>query len=157
MAVNNEFASEVERLYKAEEVALEQHESQTTRIKELQHKLAKQSQAATNNVEEEKLNLELQIRQLKMCLENEKSENNKLRSDKQRVELDSSSREEVSIGILSDIFYFCFLYVEPPVISPEGHGEAERSVSRHGERPPAGEAGEGGWRPADGDVEVGVT
>ena len=105
MAVNNEFASEVERLYKAEEVALEQHESQTTRIKELQHKLAKQSQAATNNVEEEKLNLELQIRQLKMCLENEKSENNKLRSDKQRVELDSSSREEVSIGILSDIFY----------------------------------------------------
>ena len=89
MAVNNEFATEVERLYKGEEVALHQLESQSIQIKELQHKLSTQSQDVTNNVQQEKSGLELQIQQLKLSLENVKSE-------KQKLETTFSSREEVS-------------------------------------------------------------
>ena len=89
MAVNNEFATEVERLYKGEEVALHQLESQAKQIKELQHKVSTQSQDVTNNVQQEKSSLELQIQQLKLCLENVKSE-------KQKLETTFSSREEVS-------------------------------------------------------------
>ena len=89
MAVNNEFATEVERLYKGEEVALNQLESQASQIKELQHKLSIQKQDVTKNVNQEKSSLELQIQQLKMSLESVKSENFKL-------EKNLSLKEEVS-------------------------------------------------------------
>ena len=94
MAANNEFAGEVDRLYKAEEVMLEQHESLTTQVKQLQHKLSKQSQAVTNN--EEKSKLELQIQQLKLSLESVNSENDKLKREKQKLEYNFSSRQQVT-------------------------------------------------------------
>ena len=96
MAANNEFAGEVERLYKAEEVMLEQHESLTTQIKQSQLKLSKQSQVATNN--EEKSNLELQLQKLKLSLENALSENDKLKGERKILESNSSSssRQQVT-------------------------------------------------------------
>ena len=96
MTVNNEFASEVERLYKAEEATQHQHETLTTHIKELQHKLSRQSQATGAN-SEEKSNLELQIQELKTNVENVRSENIKLQSERQKVENNCKSRQEVRL------------------------------------------------------------
>ena len=93
MAANNEFAGEVERLYKAEEVMLEQHESLTTQIKQLDTKLSKQSQAVANN--EEKSKLQLQIQQLQLALENANSENDKLKAEKKLLEYNNNSRQQV--------------------------------------------------------------
>ena len=93
MAANNEFAGEVERLYKAEEVMLEQHESLRTQIKQLDTKLSKQSQVVTNN--EEKSKLQLQIQQLELALEKANSENDKLKAEKKLLEYNSSSRHQV--------------------------------------------------------------
>ena len=91
MAANNEFAGEVERLYKAEEVMLEQQESLATQIKQL----SKQSQVVTNI--EEKSSLELQIQQLKRSLENAKSENDKLKKEKQILEYNHSSSQHQQV------------------------------------------------------------
>ena len=101
MAANNEFAGEVERLYKAEEVMLEQHESLATKIKQLELKLSKQSQVVSNH--EEKSSLELQIQQLKLSLEKAKSENDKLKGEIKILEYNcSSSRQQVTVRRLSE-------------------------------------------------------
>ena len=100
MAANNEFAGEVERLYKAEEGMLEQHESLATKIKQLELKLSKQSQVVSNH--EEKSSLELQIQQLKLSLEKAKSENDKLKGEMKILEYNcSSSRQQVTVRRLS--------------------------------------------------------
>ena len=93
MAANNEFAGEVERLYKAEEVMLEQQDSLTTQIKQLQLKISKQSQPVTNH--EEKSKLELQIQKLSLSLENANRENDKLKVEKKLLESNHSSRPQV--------------------------------------------------------------
>ena len=110
MAANSEFAGEVERLYKAEEVMLEQHESLLTQLKQRDTKLSRQSQVVTNN--EEKSDLQRQIQQLKLSLENANSENDKLRGEgKKLLESNKSSRQKVTLiewirgdGELIDLF-----------------------------------------------------
>ena len=110
MAANSEFAGEVERLYKAEEVMLEQHESLLTQLKQRDTKLSRQSQVVTNN--EEKSDLQRQIQQLKLSLENANSENDKLKGEgKKLLESNKSSRQQVTLiewirgdGELIDLF-----------------------------------------------------
>ena len=96
LAVNEEFAAEVERLYKSEEQHLAEKE-------ELGRQLQLQQGGGQLQLQEERGQLELQIRRLTQALDSTKLEYQQLQDTNTRREQHLSSKQEVGVGITVNI------------------------------------------------------
>ena len=92
LAVNEEFAAEVERLYKSEEQHLAEKE-------ELGRQLQLQQGGGQLQLQEERGQLELQIRRLTQALDSTKLEYQQLQDTNTRREQHLSSKQEVGVEI----------------------------------------------------------
>ena len=86
MIANEELASEVDKLYKAEEQQLREREMLTKELKEIEHKKEFEKKQLDLKLQDEMSKLEIQIIQLNKSLEIAKFENEKLQANRKTVE-----------------------------------------------------------------------
>ena len=92
LAVNEEFAAEVERLYKSEEQHLADKDELGRQLQQLQG-------GGQLQLQEERGKLELQIRRLTQALDSMKVEHQQLQDNNTRREQNLSSKQEVVLTI----------------------------------------------------------
>merc|ERR1712129_429335 len=94
MGANEEFVSEVERLYRAEEEQMTEKENLEKQMKESKDKLEFENSLLIVKHQEEKEKLETEIDQLKQFWDTAVQESDKLRDDKKSVEDELSCSSE---------------------------------------------------------------
>ena len=92
---NEELATEVEKLYKAEEQQLEEKENMLKEIKSLQQKIEVEKKQLYLKHQEEKNNLEIQIERLEKTLQSIIEENKNLKAEQKSVNHNTQNLEEV--------------------------------------------------------------
>ena len=86
MLANKDLATEVEKLYRAEEQQLEEREKLTKELQEIEDKKEFEKNQLHLRFKDEKSKLEIQIHQLNKNLEITKLENEKLHAHRKNVE-----------------------------------------------------------------------
>ena len=95
--VNEEFASEVEKLYKNEEKYQYKIEHLERQYKDLQSKYQLEKQSQSNNLVGEQAKLEMQIKKLTNSLENMKTDYEQLLESNKQQERLLSNKQEVTL------------------------------------------------------------
>ena len=104
--VNEEFASEVEKLYKNEEKYQYKIEHLERQYKDLQSKYQLEKQSQSNNLVGEQAKLEMQIKKLTNSLENMKTDYEQLLESNKQQERLLSNKQEVTL----DWYFFFHFY-----------------------------------------------
>ena len=100
---NEEPATEVDKLYKAEEQQLREREKLTKELQEIQDKKEFEKKQLNLKLQDEKSKLEIQIIQLNKSLEIAKFENEKLQANRKTVEHPLSKSTKLDLFFVKPI------------------------------------------------------
>ena len=94
--MNEEFATEVEKLYKVEEKHISEKDNLERQMQELQIKYQSEKNSQSSNLQDEKFKLESQVKKLTHSLETLKLDYQQLLENNKRKEKQLSTKQEVN-------------------------------------------------------------